>query len=106
MKKLISTAALTLFFVVVSFAGSVKQPSPKLNNSNEMLIENHFASDLNQKEAEVFMNIELDDDALKCKITITVTVGPVQVSGSVEGPCDEVKAKAVELMGELVDKAN
>ena len=56
-------------------------------------------------EVDVQMNVELDDDALECKITITVSIGIISVSGTVSGPCDEVKAQAVQLLGDLIDQA-
>ena len=56
------------------------------------------------------LNIE-EDDALKCKVTMSVTIkdpltgSSATATGTVEGPCDEVKAAAIALVKELVAEA-
>lgn len=53
----------------------------------------------------------LEDDGLMCEINITVTVrdpltgSTATVSGKISGPCEELKAAAVNLMRQLVNEA-
>lgn len=106
MKKLILTASFTVFAIVLSFASPVKQLKSFYSVENHDFVENfQLASDVNHEAVNVDINLELDDDALDCKITITVSIGIVSVSGTVSGPCDEVKAQAVQLLTDLINEA-
>lgn len=63
-------------------------------------------------EAETIVDYQIiDDDILKCIVTISVTVrdpltgSTATASGTVEGPCDEVKAAALALVKDLINEA-
>lgn len=106
MKKLILTASFTVFAIVLSFASPVKQLNSLSASDSQDFVESiQLASDVNHEGVNVDMNVELDDDGLDCKITITVSIGIVKVSGTVSGPCDEVKAQAVQLLTDLINEA-
>tara|TARA_Y100001934_G_C12197961_1_gene699708 strand:+ start:232 stop:573 length:342 start_codon:yes stop_codon:yes gene_type:complete len=106
MKKLILTTSL----VLLAFSSSFASPA-ELAKLSYLTINQDVTSDLNevsnpvQEDIKISMKVDLDDDALQCKVTITVSIGIISDSGTVSGDCDEVKAKAVQLLGELIDQA-
>lgn len=57
------------------------------------------------EEMSVHTEMSIEEDALNCKITVTVSIGIISVSGTVSGPCDEVQAQAVQLIGNLIEQA-
>lgn len=106
MKKLILTAFFALFAIASSFANSMDFVASNGYIVNDEIVEEVLSfSKFNSEEVDVLIEVNLDDETLTCQVTITVSIGIVSVSGTVSGPCDEVKAQAVELLGELINEA-
>lgn len=68
-----------------------------------------IVSDLQSMDYDVHVNIEMDDDALECTVTVTVkaSIGgqSVTLTGTVTGPCDEVGAAAIKMVKDLINEA-
>jgi hypothetical protein len=75
-----------------------------LVKNSETRFEQLTDANLLRSEA-VFLEYCFLDEALNCEVTITVTIGVVSVSGSVSGPCDEIKKHAMDLLRSLIKDA-
>ncbi len=113
MKNLITLACLVVF----SF---LTYPVHAVNSDYEpdFLAESALISNLDQtSEAgnQIFVSLTVEEDIfpinfspeLDCSITVTVTVsgilGSVSVSGTMSGPCDELRVSIEAFINDLID---
>lgn len=88
--------------------------APGLSNLSTLVVNSSGKSlcisvDSLSVDYDFYVNVEMDDDAIECTVTVTVkaSIGgqSVTVTGTVSGPCDEVKAAAIQLVTDLINEA-
>lgn len=118
MKNLLFTIGILLFTANLIFAHSGKVESTETTILTANTSKEWLANDNAQllafvvSKAEIIVDYQIiDEDILKCIVTISVTIrdpltgSTATATGTVEGPCDEVKAAAMALVKDLINEA-